>query len=348
MESQADEPVAENPYDHLIQHVQDAVVEFELVDSDPIVRGVNRAFVDIFGYDGAEIRDESLNDWIVPEWLFAEAKQLDQQTGTGEINYQRVKRETSTGLREFLYRGIPYDSRDRSIDGFAVYTDITELTRQQHRLQVLNRVLRHNLRNEANVIIGHTSQLLEQLPDGSAASVGAAATVERAAAKLESLSHEASEIHSVLSATTDTSVIDSVPIVHGILEERRRQFPQAEIEADLPAELPVRANGHLRSAVDGLVENAIEHNPGEQAFVRVRATALDEGWAAIQIDDDAPPIPASEQDIVTGDIEATQTQHGSGLGLWLAKWTAESYGGELLFEESEYGGNSVRLRLPRP
>lgn len=338
----------DHPYEHLVEHVQDAVVEFELVEGTPVVRGVNRAFVDVFGYEAGTVRGEPLNDLIVPEWLVEEAKQLDQQTGTGAINYQRVKRETATGLREFLYRGIPYEREDRDVDGFAVYTDITDLIRQQHRLQVLNRVLRHNLRNEANLISGHTARLLDQFPGDSGDAIGAAATIERAAADLESLAREAGEIGAVLSSSSQVDVVDSVPLVHGVVEAHRRESPRAEIRGEFPDEMVVRGNGHLRSAVNSLVENAIEHNPTEEPFVRVSIRPLDPGWAAIRVDDDGPRIPADERDILTGDLEATQTQHGSGLGLWLAKWTAESYGGELRFAESAYGGNSVSLRLPRP
>ncbi|WP_435183732.1 PAS domain S-box protein [Halobellus sp. EA9] len=141
MEPRELDAVARDPYEHLIERVQDAVVKFELVDGEPIVRDVNRAFADIFGYATAAICGDSLNDWIVPEWLLDEAERLDEQTGAGEVNYQRVKREIDTGLREFLYRGIPYARDDRPIDGSAVYTDITDFVRQQHRLQVLNRVL---------------------------------------------------------------------------------------------------------------------------------------------------------------------------------------------------------------
>jgi hypothetical protein len=36
-------------YQHLIEHVQDAVVEFELVDGEPVVREINQSFVDVFG-----------------------------------------------------------------------------------------------------------------------------------------------------------------------------------------------------------------------------------------------------------------------------------------------------------
>ena len=338
-----------NPYDHLIEHVQDAIVEFELVDGTPIVRDVNAAFVDIFGYKSDEISGQPLNEWIVPEWLTTEATRFDRQTATGEINYQRVKRETATGLREFLYRGIPYNPDDETgnVDGIALYTDITEINRKEHRLKVLNRILRHNLRNEANLIIGHTARLLNQLSDRSDEAVDAAATVERAAASLETLTHEAGEIESLLSAAEQATEIDCVPLAYAVVKDHRQRSPQVTIEADLPERMVVRGDRHLRSAINSLVDNAIEHNPASDPFVRVAVESLETDWTVIQVDDDGPVIPATERETLTGEIEATQTHHGSGLGLWLVKWTAESYGGELSFAESRYGGNSVRIRLPR-
>ena len=337
-----------SPYDHLIEYIHDATVEFELVNSKPIVRDVNRAFVDIFGYTAADIRGEPLNDWIVPEWLASEADELDRRTAASEINRRRVKRETATGLREFLYRGIPYDGGDTGIDGFAVYTDITELTRTEHRMQVLNRILRHNLRNESNVIVGHTTRLLEQLPDPSGEAIGAAAAIERAAASLAKLSQEAGEIESLLSASAgDPSGIDCVSAAYAAVKEHRRESPQAEITTHLPEEMTVRGDRHLRFAVHSLLDNAIEHNPADAPFVEVTVLAVDSGWAVIRIADDGPTIPADERAVITGDAEPTRVHHGSGLGLWLVKWVAERYGGELSFEESQYSGNVVQIRLPR-
>lgn len=338
------------PYDHLIEYVQDSVVEFEIVDGDPIVRDVNAAFVETFGYAIDDIRGEPLNDWIVPDWLGAEARALDSRTAAGEINKQRVKRETSTGLREFLYRGIPYTDSDRGpgLDGFAVYTDITERTRTEHRLQVLNRVLRHNLRNESNVILGHTARLLDQFREPSAEAVGAAATIETAAANLEKLTREADEIDSLLSAPElDAGGTDCVPIVYDAVTEHRQASPRAEIVSDLPERLVVRGDTHLESAVHGLIDNAIVHNPSESPYVEVSAAALGPRWAAIRVIDDGPRIAENERAVVAGEAEPTRTRHGSGLGLWLVKWVAERSGGELSFEESEYGGNVVQIRLPR-
>lgn len=92
---------------HLVEHIQDAVAVFELVDGDPIVRGVNEAFIDQFGYSRDAVIDVDLNDRIVPSWLRDEASALDQRTADGEINYRKVHRQTASGLREFLYRGSP-------------------------------------------------------------------------------------------------------------------------------------------------------------------------------------------------------------------------------------------------
>ena len=337
-----------NPYDHLVEYIHDATVDFELVGGEPVVLDVNKAFVDLFGYTAADIRGEPLNDWIVPEWLAGQADELDRRTAAGEINRRRVKRETATGLREFLYRGIPYDGGDTGIDGFAVYTDITELTRTEHRMQVLNRILRHNLRNESNVIVGHTTRLLDQLPEPSGEAVGAAAAIERAAASLEKLSEEASEIESLLSGSADDpGGTDCVSTVYAAVKEHRRESPRADIVTHLPAEMVVRGDRHLGFAVHSLLDNAIEHNPADAPLVEVTVTAVESGWAAIRIADDGPMIPADERAVIAGDADPTRIHHGSGLGLWLVKWVAERYGGELSFEESEYGGNVVQIRLPR-
>lgn len=337
---------ATSPYDHLVEYIHDATVEFELVDGEPVVRDVNRTFVEMFGYAADDIRGDPLNDWIVPEWLAGEADELDRRTAAGEVNRRRVKRETATGLRDFLYRGIPYDGG--RLDGFAIYADITELTRTEHRLQVLNRILRHNLRNESNVIVGHTTRLLEQLPEPSREAVGAAAAIERAAASLEKLSREAGEIESLLSASEgDPGGIDCVPTVHAAAKAHCRESPRAEIETHLPEEMVVRGDTHLEFAIHSLLDNAIEHNPADTPFVEVTVTAVESGWAAIRVADDGPTIPADERAVIAGDADPTRIHHGSGLGLWLVKWVAERYGGALSFAESDYGGNVVQIRLPR-
>lgn len=342
-------------YRHLIEHVQDAVVEFELVDGEPIVESVNRSFVDVFGYEADEIRGESLNDWVVPEWKLDEARGLDANTSSGEINYQQVTRVTAAGLREFLYRGIPYE-RGAGAGGFAVYTDLTEISRNERRLKVLNRILRHNLRNNANVVAGHTTRLLAELDEPDATTTGAAATIERAAHELEQLAEEAGHIRRVLGRPTEGDTdIDVGSVVRAVADEHRSQSPDAAIDVALGAGETVRADDRLRYAVDSLVDNAIEHNPSASPRVRIRldepadepdGTAAE--WAILHVEDDGPLIPPNEREVIRDGEAITPTHHGSGLGLWLTELTVEAFGGELAFDASDdLGGNDVSIRLRR-
>ena len=335
-------------YQYLIEHIQDAVVEFELVEGEPIVRHVNSAFVDAFGYDPADLTGESLNEWIVPAWALEEAKGLDEQIANSKVSYQRVRRETASGLREFLYRGVPCADDDIEIDGFAVYTDLTEASRQESRLQVMNRILRHNLRNNAHVILGHTTQLLAELDGQTAERTETAAALERAANDLRRLTEEASDINTVLSSENGGTAVDCRQLVEQVAAEHRAAYPSATIDVDAPESVLVGANSKLAFAIESLVENGIEHNPSASPHVRIRIVDSDvDGWVDIYVEDNGSPIPPDQRAVITGDADITSTQHGLGLGLWIVKWTTELFGGELAFETSDLGGNSVRIRLPR-
>lgn len=335
-------------YDQLIEHIQDAVVEFELRDDEPIIRFANEAFVDIFGYEPENLRGTSLDAWIVPEWQQDEATQLNENTAAGEVNYKRVKRETATGLREFLYRGIPVQAEDVEADGFAIYTDLTEITRQERRMQVMNRVLRHNLRNKVNVISGHTARLLRAMDDPTAESIETVSTVEQATEDLKKLTLEAGKIRDIIDRTVDERTIDCVPIIERLVQEYGKRHPTVDFQTDLPETMVVAADDRLRFAVESLLDNAIAHNPASNPRVRIRVDeAIAEGWVTIHVADDAPKIPDNEWQVVSDRREISPTHHGSGLGLWLVKWTIELFGGELEFATSDLGGNDVRMHLSR-
>jgi PAS domain S-box-containing protein len=329
-------------YDHLIEHIQDAVVEFEMVSGEPIVRSVNPAFVDVFGYDRDAILGASLNEYIVPDAYRDEADRLDTQTSDGEVNYAHVERETTDGVREFLYRGIPHD-RDDATFGFAVYTDVTEQRRRERHLQVLNRVLRHNLRNEVNLILG----AVDSMPDDPDTEPWRD-TIQETAERLITLTAEATAIDQVLAAEgTSEETVDVAAYIKRLVDTYRRTVPEARFDVTVPATLSVVGTSRLHEALDAVIENAIVHNPAPEPRVAI-TVACDENWVTVRVADDGPRIPESERAVITGEKPITPTRHGSGLGLWLVVWTLRSFGGDIAFGESRYGGNCVRLRLRRP
>lgn len=339
--------VADDRFRYLIEHVQDAIVEFELVDCEPIIRDSNAAFTSVFGYESDDIVGESLNELIVPPWKTTGAASFDEQISDGAVSYHRVHRETADGLREFLYRAIPYETDDNRTRAFAIYTDLTEVNRYERQFKVFARLLRHNLRTELTVINGHLEALtdrLEQLDPATAEHLRAIAEAEEA---LADLVEEARTIHTELETPPPSDPeIDCVPLLEAVAESYSASYPAADIRTDLPAELAVVATDRLEAAVAALVENAIEHNPNRSPLVRITAqVSADEGWVDVSITDDGPEIPAIEQRVVTDETDISQIDHSSGLGLWLVRWTIERFGGTVAFETADGGGNRVRLRL---
>jgi len=224
-----DTPAADG-LQHLIEHIQDAVVAFELVGGDPVIRGVNEAFIETFGYAADEAIGTDLNELVVPPWLRDEAAELDERTESGEINYQQVERQTADGLREFLYRGVPYADPNGSTDGYAVYTDLTETTRSERQLKVLNRLLRHNLRNTAAVIQGNVDIVLDAVDTADSDTVDAATAARDAAEALRKLSEEATRDQPGVGLADRTRKrVDITPIVDDVAEQFGRQNRSAVI-----------------------------------------------------------------------------------------------------------------------
>lgn len=126
----------------LFDHLSQATVEVEYQDDEPIIKRVNPAFEDTFGYNADDLVGNSLDTYIVPESRTDEATNINRRVQTGaSIDSEEVTRETADGLCDFLLQNAVYDDNS---GGFAIYTDITErkerereLERQNTRLQAL-------------------------------------------------------------------------------------------------------------------------------------------------------------------------------------------------------------------
>ncbi|ATW89284.1 PAS domain S-box-containing protein [Halohasta litchfieldiae] len=326
-------------FQQLFEQLNDAVVEFALVDDEPIVRDVNCTFVTIFGYDAEEAIGEPLNELIVPSSEQAEAENFDQRTADGESNAAVVRRATVDGNRTFVYRGVAY-AEDC---GFAIYSDITEEMQRERYLDVLQRVVRHNLRNDLNIVLGVADTILERTDDSQI--TAAATTIKQTAEGLARLSEEAKIVDSVLGEQTTVEPTPLRPIVKTVLTEYQQQFETATISVNLPADLSVAADKRLYTLLRSLVDNALVHNDAPTPKVNIRVTTA-ASEVQLEVLDNGPGIPDAEQAIVLGAAEITPLNHGSGLGLWLVKWITDSYGAEVEIETSD-SGSLVRVRLDR-
>jgi signal transduction histidine kinase len=222
-----------------------------------------------------------------------------------------------------------------------------QLARERRRTAVLNRVLRHNLRNEAQVLGGHA----DIVADGAEGDLARSAeAIGRTAETIAGLAEGAKAIARTRDRTAeDYARTDAATVLDEAAAHARDRFPDVSVtvERDVGAGgtadgAPVRASAGLRTALDELFENAAEHG-GSHVEASLRLTDDD---VAFLVADDGPGIPDHERRVVEGDAEITQLTHGSGLGLWVVEAVADAHGGEVRFEDRPDGGSAVRLTLP--
>ena len=337
-----DRSTDEQPFKRLFNQLEDPVVEFELTDGDPVIVETNRAFTEAFAPDDTSVTGQRLNDLIVPVDRRDEATAFDRRTESGESNAAVVERLTTDGRRKFVYRGVPCGETR----GFAIYTDVTEKLRRERHLDILQRVLRHNLRNDLNVVLGQADEI-SRLAESEEIRQAAGSIIETAQG-LTRLSEEAKVIQRVLGESTAIEATQLSKLVAAVVEDCRHRFGDARITVDCPADHTVRADDNLRIVIETLVDNAIRHNTASTPTVTVSATPTDNDRVELSVADNGPGIPETERRVITGDEDITQLTHGSGLGLWLVRWIIEGYGGDLAIDTPASGGTVVRLYLDRP
>ncbi|MFB6173878.1 MAG: histidine kinase N-terminal 7TM domain-containing protein [Halobacteriales archaeon] len=229
--------------------------------------------------------------------------------------------------------------RGGAIGHAIVIRDVTSLVRRGQRLQVLNRVLRHNVRNDMNVVLGIGDRLRERGENGLA-SMGE--TLAQKAADLTAISEKATEIEGILDEGMSVETVDVPGRVEVILESLADDHPEATVTTSLePA--TVRTDPRILGLVlEEVVGNALEH-AGPAPTVEVVGTRTEDG-ARIAVTDDGPGIPRIEIDPIAAG-EETDLDHASSLGLWMVHWGVRSLGGDLDITTTE-DGSTVAVSVP--
>jgi PAS domain S-box-containing protein len=138
------------------------------------------------------------------------------------------------------------------------------------------------------------------------------------------------ELHAILADAI--TIVRRDPSAHGV---------EISVEGD---DVPVTADGELvRATLLNLLLNAAQAM-GNEGRIVVRTSRKD-GWAMIQVRDTGPGIPAEIRDQVFEPFFTTKAR-GGGLGLPIARRTAELHGGTLTLECPTSGGTIVTMSLP--
>jgi len=212
----------------------------------------------------------------------------------------------------------------------------TELTRQANLTTVLNRVLRHNLRNKLSIVRGHTQLMVDSIDESGEVAL-------KSVDDLIELCEKARELDQIICLEADPEPTDITALVQAVAETVLEQYPEMSIEVDQAESVTVSVLPSFERALMELIENAAKHG-GEHPTITVCIADVSDG-VEIRVTDDGSGLAPQEAKVLETGSETPLT-HGSGLGLWITHWIVTGHGGSIDAVVSD-AGTTMTISLPQ-
>lgn len=325
----------------VIEHTTDVVT---VVEPTGQITYVSPSVESELSYTQLELVGQDVTELFHPDDSEAIQAEIEAVTDTDETIHSQYRIQTGDDDWRMVETTVRGSRSTPTTDGVIITTrDITERYRHQQRRRVMNRVLRHDLRNDMNVVVGHADILVESL---NSERVRHAETIQQKASNLVRLGEKVRKIDQRLHGRDrELQRINLSRIIDEEVSSIHESHPNSSIRTRVE-DVDIWGDTLVRSAIQNILENAIEHNDQEAPEIDVVATRNEEtDRIEIRISDNGPGIPEAEQRVITAGIE-TPLEHISGLGLWLVKWIVEGMDGELAIENLDPRGSAVTISFP--
>ena len=322
----------------VIEHTSDVVM---IVDPTGDISYASPSVKPELKYTQLELVGRDLTELFHTDDTDAVAADIEAVTGTDELVNSQYRLKTGTDNWRMVETTVRGSQSTPTTDGVIVtIRDVTDRYRQQQRRRVMNRVLRHDLRNDMNVVVGHAEILAETLDDEEGCH---AETIEHKATNLVELGEKVRKIDQRLhGCDREFQRIELARIVREEVQSIHETYPDAAIRTRLE-DVSIWGDTLIRTAVTNLIENAVVHNDRSTPEVDIAVGYAEEsGRVELTVSDNGSGIPEAERRVITAGVE-TPLEHISGLGLWLVKWIVEGMDGELTIETKETHGSVVTL-----
>lgn len=209
----------------------------------------------------------------------------------------------------------------------------------EQRRAVINRVLRHDLRNEMNVIRGYAANLKNDSNNNERTIQSAEKIIEKSD-RLISLGDEVREIDQEMNRldrklrklNLRVKIQEKIKYIHS-------NYSDVNFIVRSPDNVYILGNSMIGTAVEQLIENAIVHNdnPNEQIEVYINIeTEEEDGKVRLSIIDNGPGIEKSQMSVINTGVE-TPLDHVNGLGLWMVRWISDIVGGDFHIKDIPEG-----------
>ncbi len=251
------------------------------------------------------------------------------------------------GITEWRDDGSPLNVTGVVIDITRRKTVEQNLRERNEQLSLLNRIVRHDIRNDMSVIQGWAKLLRDELSPEEEEILD---PILRASQHTTDLTRDVRELMTVLGEEGTAVELQSIDVV-GVIEEEvervRRTFETAEIQIrSVRSSIDVQANTMLSSLIGNLLNNAVQHTDEETAKITIDIDVREES-VIVTVTDNGPGIPDEQRNSVFEQETKGLNSDGTGLGLYLVDTLVDVYGGSISISDNEPKGAVFTVELVR-
>lgn len=347
---------AEEKYRTLVRTAPDAIFLTD-IESGRIVE-VNPRAEELLGYDQAELEGRPVVD-LHPEDRRQAYRERFERTVEHEVTEfstlpdgQQVYVLDADGDR------IPVEVHARVIeldDGRYVYSIIRDLTERKERerkvreladeLAVVNRIVRHDIRNDMDVVLAWLNELRSELGEDHRETLDLLIRRSRAVVELTDTVRDYVDVLQS-DAEPDLKDVRIDEIVQQEATATNRSYDEATVTVDDVPAVEVRATSMLTSVFRNLLHNAVQHNDKDEPKVEVTASE-DDATVTVHVADNGPGIPDRQKEEIFGKGEKGLDSSGSGIGLHLVDELVTQFGGDVRVSDNEPEGTVFSVELQR-
>jgi signal transduction histidine kinase len=216
---------------------------------------------------------------------------------------------------------------------------------QRDNLETLNGVLRHDIRNDLQVVTGYADLLGEKSETRDEQQY--IHTIKKSADHAIELTQTARELSdAMLSANVEQGRVDLQSVLEDEVKEVQSSYPDATLKfgTSIPT-VTLIANEMISSVFRNLLKNAIQHNDKDTAEVTISITEYDD-TVTVNIADNGPGVPDGQKETVFGKGEQGLDSSGTGMGLYLVDTLVSAHNGEVWIDDNEPEGAIFSVELP--
>jgi signal transduction histidine kinase len=224
-----------------------------------------------------------------------------------------------------------------------------EVVAEREQLALLNQILRHDIRNDVNIVQLSGELLYERIqPPGEDhldRILNAATHVQELIDAIGGFATQIQQSEASLTSSNLSKVVaDEVEKVEATYQGRPTNVRITGVQT-FPSEVSVRATPLLSSVLSNLLNNAILHNDKSTVEIDVSIDTRDD-TVVVRISDNGPGVPDEKKRTLFRRREKGSESPGSGMGLYLVDKLVESYDGSVWIEDNQPEGAVFCVELP--